>query len=91
MLQYADNRDLRETLYRAYATRASEFGKPEFDNTSYHYATFLKLREEEAKLLGFNNYAELSLATKMADSPKQVIEFLENLAKRAKPYAEHDK
>jgi oligopeptidase A len=90
MLQYADNRELRETLYRAYATRASEFGKPELDNTSI-ITQLLKLRDEEAKLLDFNNFAELSLATKMADSPKQVIDFLENLAKKAKPYAAQDK
>ena len=90
VLQYADNRALRETLYRAYATRASEYGKPEFDNTSI-ITQLLKLREEEAKLLGFNNFAELSLASKMADTPQQVIDFLENLASRAKPYAEQDK
>ncbi len=90
VLQYADNRPLRETLYRAYATRASEFGKPEFDNTSI-ITQLLKLRDEEAKLLGFNNFAELSLATKMADTPQQVIDFLENLVKKAKPYAKQDK
>ncbi len=90
VLQYADNRELRETLYRAYATRASEFGKPEFDNTPM-IAQILKLRDEEAKLLDFNNYAELSLATKMADTPAQVIEFLQTLASRAKPYAEQDR
>ncbi len=90
VLQYADNRELRETLYRAYATRASEFGKPEFDNTPI-ITQLLKLREEEAKLLDFNNFAELSLATKMADTPKQVIEFLQNLAQKAKPYAAQDK
>ena len=89
-LQYADNRALREKLYRAYATRASEFGKPEFDNTPI-ITQLLKLRLEEAQILGFSNFAELSLATKMADTPKQVIEFLENLAKKAKPYAEQDK
>ena len=89
-LQYADNRELREKLYRAYATRASEFGKPEFDNTSI-ITQLLKLKQEEAQMLGFNNFAELSLATKMADSPKQVIDFLENLAKKAKPYAQQDK
>jgi oligopeptidase A len=88
-LQYADNRTLRETLYRAYATRASEFGKPEFDNTPI-ITQLLKLKLEEAKLLGFNNFAELSLATKMADTPKQVIEFLQNLASKAKPYAAQD-
>jgi oligopeptidase A len=88
-LQYADNRALRETLYRAYATRASEFGKPEFDNTPI-ITQLLKLKLEEAKLLGFNNFAELSLATKMADTPKQVIEFLQNLASKAKPFAARD-
>ena len=90
VLQYADNRNLREKLYRAYATRASEFGKPEFDNTLI-ITQLLKLKLEEAQLLGFNNFAELSLATKMADSPSQVIDFLDNLAKKAKPYAEQDK
>ena len=90
VLQYADNRNLREKLYRAYATRASEFGKAEFDNTPI-ITQLLKLKLEEAQLLGFNNFAELSLATKMADTPKQVIDFLENLAKKAKPYAEQDK
>jgi oligopeptidase A len=89
VLQYADNRTLRETLYRAYATRASEFGKAEFDNTPI-IKQLLKLRDEEAKLLGFNNFAELSLATKMADTPQQVIEFLQTLAASAKPYAEQD-
>ncbi len=89
VLQYADNRNLRETLYRAYATRASEFGAAEFDNTPI-IKQLLKLRFEEAQLLGFNNFAELSLATKMADTPKQVVEFLENLASRAKPFAAQD-
>ncbi|MBC7756434.1 MAG: M3 family metallopeptidase, partial [Bdellovibrio sp.] len=89
-LQYADNRALREKLYRAYATRASEFGKPEFDNTPI-ITQLLKLKQEEAQMLGFNNFAELSLAAKMADSPQQVIDFLKNLAKKAKPYAQQDK
>lgn len=89
VLQYADNRALRETMYRAYATRASEFSKPEWDNTNL-IRDILKLKQEEAHMLGFNNYAELSLATKMADSSKQVTEFLDTLAKRAKPYAERD-
>jgi oligopeptidase A len=95
VLQYADNRDLRETLYRAYATRASEFGIADseghikWDNTPL-IAEILKLKQEEAKLLGFNNYAELSLATKMADTPNQVSDFLYTLAKRAKPYAQKD-
>lgn len=89
LMQYANNRALRETMYRAYATRASEFGKSEWDNTGL-IKDILKLKQEEANMLGFNNYAELSLATKMADTPKQVTEFLDTLAKRAKPYAERD-
>ena len=89
-LQYANNRALREKLYRAYATRASEFGKAEFDNTAI-ITQLLKLRLEAAQMLGFNNFAELSLATKMADTPKQVIDFLHNLANKAKPFAAQDK
>ncbi|MGZ8270187.1 MAG: M3 family metallopeptidase [Methylophilus sp.] len=89
VLQYADNRELREILYRAYATRASEFGKTEWDNTKL-ISDILKLKQEEAKMLGFKNYAELSLATKMADTPAQVTEFLDTLAERAKPYSERD-
>ena len=88
-LQYADNRALREKLYRAYATRASEFGKKEFDNTPI-ITQLLKLRLEAAQMLGFDNFAEFSLATKMADTPKQVIEFLQNLASKAKPFAAQD-
>jgi len=89
VLQYADNRGLRETMYRGYATRASEFGKKEWDNTAL-ISDILKLRLEASQLLGFSNYSELSLATKMADTPTQVTEFLHTLAKRAKPYAERD-
>jgi len=90
VLQYAENRQLRETLYRAYATRASEFGKPEWDNTPV-IAQMLKLRLEAAHLLGFDNYAELSIATKMADSAQHVKDFLEDLAIKAKPFAFKDK
>lgn len=90
VLQYAENRPLRATLYRAYATRASEFGKPEWDNTPI-IAQTLKLRLEAAQLLGFENYAELSIATKMAESAQHVEDFLQDLAKRAKPYALEDK
>ncbi|MES2547815.1 MAG: M3 family metallopeptidase [Pseudomonadota bacterium] len=89
VLQYADNRALRETLYRAYATRASELSKSEWDNTKL-ISDILKLKQEEARMLGFKNFAELSLATKMADTPKQVTDFLDTLAKRAKPYAQKD-
>ncbi|AOJ38467.1 oligopeptidase A [Burkholderia lata] len=95
VLQYADNRALRETLYRAYATRASELGpqygdgKAEWDNTAI-VADALKLRREEALMLGFRNFAEVSLAPKMAESPQQVIAFLEDLATRARPHADKD-
>lgn len=90
VLQYAQNRELRETLYRSYATRASEFGKPEWDNTPI-IANILKLRLEAAQLLGFANYAELSVATKMAESAQHVEDFLQDLAAKAKPYALKDK
>lgn len=89
ILQYADDRNLREELYRAYATRASEFGKPELDNTDL-IVQILRLRQEAAHLLGFSNYAEDSLATKMAQTPEQVMEFLRDLARRAKPFARRD-
>jgi oligopeptidase A len=93
VMQYADNRALRERMYRAYSTRASdqlsEAGKKELDNTPL-MTDILKLREEEAKMLGFTNFAEYSLASKMADSPKQVTDFLRELAQRAKPFAEQD-
>ena len=89
VLQYAERRELRETMYRAYATRASEFGKPEWDNTPL-ISSILKLRLEAAQLLGYANYAEMSLATKMADTPQQVTEFLDTLSKRAKPFAQRD-
>jgi oligopeptidase A len=89
VLQYCDNRALRERLYYGYATRASEFGKPEWDNTAL-ITQLLKLRAEAAHLLGYDNYSQLSLATKMAQSPVEVMEFLRTLAVRAKPFAERD-
>ena len=89
VMQYASNRELREKLYRAYVTRASEFGKPEYDNTDL-IARILKLRREAAELLGFGSYAEVSLAAKMADTPADVLKFLDELAVRARPYAEKD-
>jgi len=89
VLQYADHRPLRESLYRAYATRASELGEAKWDNSAL-MQEILALRHEAAVMLGFSNYAEMSLATKMADSPQQVIDFLQNLAQRAKPYAKED-
>jgi oligopeptidase A len=89
VMQYADRRGLRELMYRAYVTRASEFGKPEWDNTSL-IAEILQLRQELARLIGFASYAEYSLEPKMAESPRQVLDFLGELASRAKPYAERD-
>ncbi|MDY6011163.1 MAG: M3 family metallopeptidase [Duodenibacillus sp.] len=88
-MQYASNRALREKLYRAYSTRASEFGPAEKDNTPV-IARLLELRHEEAQLLGFHNFAELSLATKMASSPAQVDAFLSDMAAKARPKAERD-
>ncbi|HEY5995349.1 MAG TPA: M3 family metallopeptidase, partial [Gallionellaceae bacterium] len=78
-----------ERMYRAYSTRASELDGAKFDNTPL-MADILKLRAEEAALLGFRNYGELSLATKMADTPQQVMDFLRQLAQRARPFAERD-
>lgn len=90
ILQYADNRALRETMYRANATKASELGgKPDWDNTQ-NIVDILKLRDEEARLLGYKNFAEVSLVAKMAETPDQVIHFLEDLARRARPFAEKD-
>jgi oligopeptidase A len=89
VMQYADNRALREQMYRAYGTRASEFGRPEWDNTAL-MEEIVKLRGEEARLLGFANYGELSLASKMASSPQQVVDFMRELAQRARPFAERD-
>jgi len=89
VMQFADNRTLREKMYRAYGTRASEFGKPEWDNTAL-MDEIVRLRGEEASLLGFANFGELSLASKMADSPQQVADFMRELAQRARPFAEKD-
>lgn len=89
VMQYADNRALREKMYRAYSTRASELNKVEWDNTPL-ISKILELREEEARMLGFDCYAEVSLATKMASIPKQVLDFLGELAAKARPYAERD-
>ncbi len=89
VMQYAEDRALREQMYRANATRASEFGKPELDNTAL-IATILALREEDACLLGYGCYAEVSLVPKMAETPAQVLAFLRDLARRARPFAERD-
>ena len=89
VMQYAQDRALRETLYRESATRASEFGKAELDNTPL-IARILELRAQEAKLLGFACFAEVSLVPKMAQTPGQVLSFLHDLAARARPFAERD-
>lgn len=87
---YASHRPLREALYRANALRASEFGDSALDNSG-NIDRVLALRAELATLLGFANYAEYSIATKMADDAAQVLAFLRDLAARAKPYAQRDR
>lgn len=90
LMQFARSSALRERLYRANVTRASElFDRPEFDNSAV-MAELLALRQEEAQLLGYGSYAEVSLVPKMAESPEQVMRFLRDLAQRARPYAEKD-
>ncbi|HTF98178.1 MAG TPA: oligopeptidase A [Cellvibrio sp.] len=96
VIMYANNRALREEIYTAYVTRASAAGKKadgssagEWDNSAL-IAETLALRHELANLLGFNNYAERSLASKMAESPAQVLHFLNELAQKTKPFAERD-
>ena len=91
IMTHADQRDLREKFYTAYTTRASDQGPNagKWDNTDY-MEQLLDLRQELAQLLGFNNYAEYSLATKMADSTDEVIEFLQQLSEKSKTVAEKD-
>ncbi len=90
VMTYADKRELRAEMYHAYTTRASELGSNlAWDNTTV-MQDILRLRQEEAQLLGYANYAELSLATKMAESPQQVLDFLQDLARKAKPFAEQE-
>jgi len=91
VMTYADDRALREEVYAAYCTRASDQGP----NAGQHdngpvMVEILDLRQELAQLLGFANFAELSLATKMADSSEQVLSFLRDLAARGKPFAVTD-
>ncbi len=91
VMMYAENRSLREEMYRAFCTRASDQGPHagEFDN-SQNMQEILKLRLEQARLLGFDNYAERSLATKMASDCDQVIGFLQDLGQRSKAQANAD-
>jgi len=88
-MQYAAERELREQMYRAYVTRASEFGTPELDNTPL-ITQILRLHHEAALLLGYANHAEVSLVPKMAQTPRQVLEFLNDLAAKALPFARKD-
>ena len=92
VMQFADSSTLRETLYRAYSTRASDQAPPEFskfDNSTV-IREILALRLEEAQLLGYKNFGEVSVVAKMAKSPEEVVTFLRDLAHRARPYAEND-
>ncbi|WP_428944775.1 oligopeptidase A [Pantoea sp. FN060301] len=91
VMTYCDNAALREEMYRAYSTRASDQGPHagKWDNSEV-MAEELALRHELAQLLGFSSYADKSLATKMAENPAQVIDFLSDLAKRARPQAEKE-
>ncbi|WP_409524387.1 oligopeptidase A [Nitrincola sp. MINF-07-Sa-05] len=91
VLTYADNRELREQLYRAYSTRASDQGPNagKWDNSGV-MQEILELRHELAALLGFSSYADYSLATKMAESPEQVLGFLRDLAEKSKPVARQE-
>ncbi len=92
VMQFADSSQLRETLYKAYTTRASDQSAPEFsrfDNSAV-MQEILALRLEEAQLLGYRNFGEVSVVAKMADSPEQVIAFLRDLGQRARPYGVKD-
>lgn len=91
IMMYADNRTLRETFYHAYTTRASQLSPSgaQWDNTQI-MQDILKLRHEEATLLGYTNYAELSLAKKMAKEPKNVFDFLDTLIPKVKPQAKKE-
>jgi oligopeptidase A len=89
VMEHAQDRALRQRLYRAHVTRASELGDSDLDNTAL-MRELLALRQEQARLLGYPSYAELSLVPKMADSAAQVHDFLADLAQRARPFAERD-
>lgn len=90
VMTYAEDRELRARVYRAYGTRASELADDPSHDNGPRIRRIMELRQESARLLGFGNAAELSLATKMAESPAKVIGFLRELAARARPAAERD-
>ena len=92
VMQFAESSALREKLYKAYATRASDQAPSEFsqfDNSAV-MREILALRQEESRLLGYQNFGEVSVVAKMAQSPEEVVTFLRDLARRARPYAEKD-
>ncbi|MDY0105912.1 MAG: M3 family metallopeptidase, partial [Giesbergeria sp.] len=92
VMQFATSSSLRERLYRAYTTRASDQAEGDaarFDNSAY-IREILALRQEEARLLGYVNFGEVSVVPKMAQSPAEVVGFLRDLARRARPHAEKD-
>ncbi|MFK7855118.1 MAG: M3 family metallopeptidase [Granulosicoccus sp.] len=91
IMMFANNRVLREELYTAYCTRASDQGPHggEFDNTD-RINSILKLRAEKAALLGYESFAHLSVVPKMVDTPQQVLDFLQDLARRAYPIAKEE-
>jgi oligopeptidase A len=89
VMQYADHHGLRERMYRGFVTRASDLGDPGWDNAPL-MKRILELREEAARLLGYATYADVSLATKMAASPAEVLAFLADLARRSRPFAQAD-
>ena len=90
VMQYAHQRPLRQALFTAYQTRASELGPAALDNSEL-IRELLELRHEEAELLGLGSYAHLSLVPKMAGSPAEVLGFVRDLARRARPHAERDR
>ena len=90
VMQFARQRSLRQALFTAFNTRASEFGPAALDNSAL-IRELLEARHEEAALLGQPSYAHLSLVPKMAGSPDEVMNFLRDLARRARPHAERDR
>jgi oligopeptidase A len=89
IITHADNRELRQWFYKAWATRGSDQGDPQFDNTT-NIEKLLSLRHRAARLVGFENYAEYSLATKMAGEGSDVIDFLSELAQQTRATAEKE-
>jgi len=91
VITQSENSELRKQLYEAFNTRASDQGPcaGQWDNSEI-MEEILSLRQELAKLLGFNNYAELSIEPKMAETTEQVVSFLQNLAQKSKPFAQQD-